>query len=70
MPRYDYLCRSCRERFTIERGIMEEEGKIMCPKCRKDDIARDYSGVAIGGRPNGACSSGSCSGCGSSCGGH
>lgn len=66
MPRYDYQCRACTARFTIERSIHDPEGQILCPQCQSEDAVRDYSGVAFGGKANKGCG-GSCGGCCGSC---
>ncbi len=46
MPVYEYLCRDCRQKVTIEHG-MRSPGKVRCPVCRSEDLQRVFSSVMV-----------------------
>jgi len=43
MPVYEYQCKSCSEKFDIQRSLCEEEAEVKCPKCGSADAERVYS---------------------------
>ncbi len=42
MPTYDFLCRSCNERFEIFLTRIIRDDDKRCPKCGGSDIAPIY----------------------------
>ena len=39
MPRYDFLCNSCKKQFSKALKPAEyEEGKGICPNCGSEDV--------------------------------
>jgi putative FmdB family regulatory protein len=48
MPRYDYRCRACDERFEVRRGMDEPETDVVCPQGHPD-TTRVFTAVAVGG---------------------
>lgn len=70
MPRYEYRCRTCDERFELWRSMSESDAPARCPDGH-DDTVRLLSmfaatGVAAAGAPaggGGGCCGGAC-GCG------
>jgi putative FmdB family regulatory protein len=46
MPTYDYRCRSCRERVTVQHSLSEEP-QLICPRCGSDRMERLISRVWI-----------------------
>jgi len=43
MPVYEYKCKSCSEKFDIQRSLCEEDAEVKCPKCGSADAERVYS---------------------------
>lgn len=69
MPRYDYKCNQCDERFEISLSVKEKESAtIICPKCKSEDTSQIFSVIGINTKytskqaPVG-CSRGYCSNC-------
>lgn len=48
MPSYDYRCKGCENKVTLERS-MSDESKPICPDCGSEDMNRIWSVVAISG---------------------
>ena len=47
MPLFEYVCKSCRNRFeTLVSGSRAPE----CPACRSQELAKQLSVFAVGGR--------------------
>jgi putative FmdB family regulatory protein len=62
MPRYEYRCRTCDERFELWRSMSESDAPASCP-AGHDDTVRLLSmfastGAVTGG--GGGCCGGSC----------
>jgi len=69
MPRYDYKCNRCDERFEVSLSVKEKESTtIICPKCKSEDTSQIFGVVGINTKysskqsPPG-CSRGCCSNC-------
>ena len=58
MALIDYKCRECQNEFF--EIVRSEDEKVVCPKCKSENIARVYKGKFYG---KGEGCSGSCSGC-------
>jgi putative FmdB family regulatory protein len=44
MPTYEYLCLSCKKRFSVIMTIREyEKGKTKCPKCGKGRVKQQVT---------------------------
>jgi len=43
MPTYEYLCKSCNEKFDLQRSLCEEETEVKCPKCGSAGAEGVYS---------------------------
>ena len=69
MARYDYRCRTCDERFEVERPMTASVTSTPCPDGHLDTVRVltmfATTGVAAAGRPA-AASGGGC--CGGACG--
>lgn len=44
MPQYTYICKECKHRFTITKGINDPSPD--CEKCQSE-VYRDYSEINI-----------------------
>jgi putative FmdB family regulatory protein len=53
MPRYEYRCRSCGERFEVSRTMREANAPAPCPAGHPDTV-KLLSTVALTGRSGGA----------------
>jgi len=69
VPTYDFKCKSCENKFTVQVSI-KDKAKITCPNCGSKDIQQRFSKVNLGGLSGGnrgsacgTCSGGSCSTC-------
>jgi putative FmdB family regulatory protein len=72
MPRYEYRCRTCDERFELQRTMSESDAPATCPDGHADTVrllsmfattgtTLTRAGVAaIGGGGGGGCCGGSC----------
>ncbi|MBB0246597.1 zinc ribbon domain-containing protein, partial [Streptomyces alkaliphilus] len=49
MPRYEYRCRSCGDRFEVSRPMSEAGAPAVCPVGHGDTV-KLLSTVAVGGR--------------------
>ena len=48
MPTYEYECNKCGHGFTQVMHIEEQDkAKIMCPKCRNQDVSQRMSSVFV-----------------------
>lgn len=46
MPRYDFLCQSCKKQFSKTLTLTEyEEGKVICPNCGSEEVEQKLGGV-------------------------
>jgi putative FmdB family regulatory protein len=68
MAAYDYRCRVCDHRFTVERPMMAVATLVRCPSGH-EDVARIWSAVSVTGKANapaqssgGGCCGGGCCG--------
>lgn len=61
MPLIDYKCEKCGNSFF--EIVKNENDKVVCPKCKSEDVKREYKGKYFGkgGNCSGSCSS--CPGC-------
>ena len=70
MARYDYRCRTCDERFEVERPMSAAVSSTPCPDGHLDTVRVlsmfATTGAATAGRPAAAAGGGGC--CGGSCG--
>jgi len=48
MPRYEYVCEHCGERFERTRRIDERDNALFCPSCG-EEAKREISNFAVGG---------------------
>jgi len=60
MPRYEFLCKHCEDRFIVSISIVDRD-KVKCPKCGGGSVKQIFSPINIG-KGN---SSGGDTGCGS-----
>ena len=45
MPRYEFLCETCRKPFELIMTISEREtAKVQCPKCKGPKVVPQFSG--------------------------
>jgi putative FmdB family regulatory protein len=42
MATYEYQCKSCSEKFEIQRSIGGEDTEVKCPKCGSIEVERVY----------------------------
>ena len=43
MPRYDFLCLSCKKQFSEALMLSEyEEDEVICPHCGGDNVERSW----------------------------
>ena len=43
MPRYDFLCQSCKKQFSKTLTLAEyEEGEVICPNCGSADVEQSW----------------------------
>lgn len=42
MPEYDFTCKKCGHRFTVNVPWAEKE-KVVCPKCGNQDLRERFS---------------------------
>ena len=68
MPKYDFECRSCNEKFDMKMSIKERGAiDLKCVECGSSDVAQIFTGIGIisgsGKEPSapGCCSPSSCS---------
>ncbi len=39
MPTYEYLCESCKKKFSLIQSLKEhEKAKVTCPKCKSRKV--------------------------------
>ena len=44
MPRYDFLCQSCKKQFSKTLTLAEyEEGVVICPNCGSEDVEQSWA---------------------------
>ena len=65
MPTYSYVCNKCNENFEVKMSMQEKETKkVSCPKCKTNDIRRNYGAISIGTTNSGgstpSCPTGTC----------
>ncbi|GAV22427.1 FmdB family zinc ribbon protein [Carboxydothermus pertinax] len=46
MPRYDFRCEACGEKFTAWASINERD-KVVCPKCESNRVKQLLTGFGI-----------------------
>ncbi|MFC1951061.1 zinc ribbon domain-containing protein [Chloroflexota bacterium] len=49
MPKYEYKCKDCGERFEEEKKIEEYDSKSACPKCESQNTQRIFDFAALFG---------------------
>ena len=47
MPRYEYDCLKCGERFEVSGSISLGPHDARCPKCDSGDVRRHYGSLAV-----------------------
>ncbi len=48
MSVYEFICRGCRKRFTVEKPISEFNPRaVRCPKCKGKKLDRIWGGVQV-----------------------
>jgi putative FmdB family regulatory protein len=48
MPRYEFQCNQCKEKFEVSLSIKDKESaKIVCPKCESEDTVQVYSAINV-----------------------
>ncbi|MGB9662872.1 MAG: FmdB family zinc ribbon protein [Moorellaceae bacterium] len=57
MPTYEFRCRDCGERFSVQLPWQEKD-KAVCPSCGGKDLQQLFTGITILGRSSSE--SGSC----------
>ena len=62
MPLYEYVCRSCHERF--EKYVRAWGEAVACPRCAGAEVEKQVSRFAFAGTEGFAPSSGGGCGCG------
>ena len=68
MPIYFYECEDCGEKFEILVGVVNSSKKLICPKCKSENLKKLLStfGVRIGNFSTGSsdissiCPTGTC----------
>ncbi|MBI5101984.1 MAG: zinc ribbon domain-containing protein [Nitrospirae bacterium] len=58
MPIYEYICNSCREKFSRLQSVRESREGIDCPKCSSGDTKKLISSFCCSGGDSGLSSSG------------
>ena len=43
MPIYDYVCRSCGEKFDALRKLKDDDRDVECPRCHEKNASRAVS---------------------------
>jgi len=61
VPRYDYRCRTCDERFEVQRRLDEHEQVVSCPSGH-DSVSRVFTAVAVGAGASAPAQGGCCGG--------
>ncbi|ABB13704.1 MULTISPECIES: FmdB family zinc ribbon protein [Carboxydothermus] len=64
MPRYDFRCEDCGEKFTAWASINDRD-KVVCPKCESNRVKQLLTGFGIigGSQSSSSLSSAGSSGC-------
>jgi putative FmdB family regulatory protein len=67
MPRYDYRCRTCEQRFEVQRAMSEASSPARCPEGHLDTVRilsmfATMGSATAASRPGagGACCGGQC----------
>ena len=72
MPTYEFQCNKCNEKFERFLSIKDRESsKILCPKCRSEDVSQVFNALNIksgSGGSSGTDGAGSGRGCSGYCG--
>ena len=65
MPRYEFECNHCNEKFELTLSMKDRgNAKIVCPNCNSSDTSQVYSGIYINTRSSGKTSfKGCCNEC-------
>jgi putative FmdB family regulatory protein len=62
MPRYEYRCRTCDQRFELQRSMSESSAAAWCPEGHADTVRVlsmfAATGTATGGGGGGCCGGG------------
>ena len=44
MPTYEYECKDCKKKFTVNLSVSEYgKGKVACPKCKSKKVQRNIT---------------------------
>jgi putative FmdB family regulatory protein len=63
MPVYEFICDRCKRKFDVLFRSLNDRPKVMCPKCKGDDVRKAFSVFGVSGGSKGDGSSGGGSGC-------
>ncbi|HHV59442.1 MAG TPA: hypothetical protein GXX49_03955 [Clostridiaceae bacterium] len=51
MPKYEFECNHCKEKFELSLSMKERENaRIVCPNCKSSDANQIYSGIFVNTR--------------------
>jgi putative FmdB family regulatory protein len=48
MPIYEYLCKKCKEDFSVYQSIQGSEKGATCPRCGAKEVKKKISGFSCG----------------------
>ena len=44
MPQYEFLCQTCKKKFSVVLTLSEfEKGKVKCPKCGSKKLEQQWA---------------------------
>jgi putative FmdB family regulatory protein len=55
MPIYEYICRSCEEKFSLLQRVNSPEGEARCPRCSSHDVKKVMSSFSCSAGGGGGC---------------
>ncbi len=56
MPIYEYICRSCNERFSLLQKVSSGEEDAGCPSCGSSEVKKVMSSFSCSAGGSSACS--------------
>ena len=56
MPIYEYICRSCEERFSLLQSINAKENDALCPRCSSKEVKKVMSSFSCAAGGSAGCS--------------
>jgi putative FmdB family regulatory protein len=48
MPIYTYKCQDCGEEFDLLVGVVKDQEKFKCTKCKGENLKRIFSAFGVG----------------------